>query len=313
MNTFNILAIDGGGIRGALSTRILLRICEEYPDFLNSIDLFSGTSTGAIIALALASGKDCKYIDSLYDYKTSKYIFGHNRINLFRPKYSNNNLKRELSKHFPENLKIKDLKKYAFIPTFNIKGHNSPNWEPVFINNLTSNNTDKFTVLDSALASSAAPTFFPAHKYFIDGGVVASSPSALAAFYTLSKLKTIPSSRNIRILSIGTGDSPDNITIKNLSWGAIQWTFTPFRKVKSPLLSIMLEGSSLVDNLYCSEIFKNNYFRINPTLDFHIGMDQYKHVDYLKDLADNLNLDDLFKFVETKLLKTKDNLQSQVQ
>ena len=57
---FRVLSIDGGGIRGLYAAYILKRIHEElnivYSDFF---DLIVGTSTGSIIAGAIAVDGDC--------------------------------------------------------------------------------------------------------------------------------------------------------------------------------------------------------------------------------------------------------------
>ena len=56
-NNFYILAIDGGGYRGVYSAHILKRIEEEFgQNWLKKFGLIAGTSTGAIIAAALAKG-----------------------------------------------------------------------------------------------------------------------------------------------------------------------------------------------------------------------------------------------------------------
>src|SRR5688500_4559984 len=69
-----ILALDGGGIRGALTLGYL----EKLEDILRArhnnsklllsdyFDLIGGTSTGAIIAAALATGKEVSDIKALY-------------------------------------------------------------------------------------------------------------------------------------------------------------------------------------------------------------------------------------------------------
>jgi hypothetical protein len=69
-----ILAIDGGGVRGALAVGILTRLEETLraklgrPDLVLSdyFDLIGGTSTGAIIAAGLALGRDTAYLAELY-------------------------------------------------------------------------------------------------------------------------------------------------------------------------------------------------------------------------------------------------------
>ena len=298
MKNFKILSFDGGGIKGALSTRIILRLSHKYPNLLSDIDLFAGTSTGALIALSLAYSKNAYTVDNLYNQYTSQKIFSKKRPNLFIPKYSHKNLVKELKNYFPEDLKLKNLDSYVFIPSFSTTGFTSNFWEPVFFNNLTNNKTAEFSVIDTALASSSAPTYFPSHKGFIDGGVVVNNPTPIASFFALSKLESIKSSSELRILSIGTGDYPNKITSNTSKWGIFQWAFDPFRMIKSPILTILLEGSSLVEDIYCKELFMQNYYRLNPIISEHIEMDDYKKVNLLKNIADSIDLTDVYKYIE---------------
>jgi hypothetical protein len=53
---YRILCLDGGGIRGILTTTILKRICKHNPAFLDNVDLIVGTSAGGLLSLLLASG-----------------------------------------------------------------------------------------------------------------------------------------------------------------------------------------------------------------------------------------------------------------
>jgi uncharacterized protein len=70
-----ILAIDGGGMRGALAVGILAKLEATLrqklgrPDMVlaDYFDLIGGTSTGAIIAAGLALGKDTEYLRDLYN------------------------------------------------------------------------------------------------------------------------------------------------------------------------------------------------------------------------------------------------------
>ena len=58
---FNILSIDGGGLRGVYPAHILSRMEEEFSvEWSRDFDLLAGTSTGSIIAAALALGLPAK-------------------------------------------------------------------------------------------------------------------------------------------------------------------------------------------------------------------------------------------------------------
>ncbi|MEG2017791.1 MAG: patatin-like phospholipase family protein [Clostridium sp.] len=303
MSPFRIISFDGGGIRGALSTRILKRLCEAYPQLLAETQLFAGTSTGALIALVLASGKDSEFIDNIYNYETIKSIFTPAHFNPFRPKYSNKNLKQVLSSVFSKDLTLAELEKYVFIPSFNVKGYTSNSWQSVFFNNLTNDELSKAKVIDVALSSSAAPTYFPSHNNFIDGGVIDNSPSASAMISTLKILKPKHQLSDFRVLSIGTGQTLDSIKKDTTSWGAVQWALNPTTKMQLPLVSILLMNDVPLADMYCRELIGRNYYRINPILNNEILLDDYKQVTYLKETVDTLDLSHCYRYIKNYFLK----------
>ena len=71
MSSYRILSLDGGGIRGLLTTILLQRIGEklESDSWLQKTDLLAGTSTGGLIALGLAKGLSLPELRSLYEDK----------------------------------------------------------------------------------------------------------------------------------------------------------------------------------------------------------------------------------------------------
>lgn len=302
MAPFRIISFDGGGIRGALSARILKRLCEKHPHLLNETHLFAGTSTGALIALLLAYGKDSEYVDNLYNYETIKSIFTPAHMNLLKPKYTNKNLKSILRTIFPENLTIGDLEKYVFVPSFNVKGFSSGSWQSIFFNNLSKGDLSKAKVIDVALASSAAPTYFPSHKNFIDGGVIDNSPSASSMMSTMKLLKPRHKLSDFRVLSIGTGQTLNSIKKDTSSWGALQWGLSPTSKMKLPLVSILLLNDIPLSDMYCQELIGLNYHRINPILNHEVPLDDYKMVPILKEAVDNLDLSYAYNYIERYFL-----------
>ena len=302
MKNFKILSFDGGGVKGALSIEILIRLVNKFPNLLNEVDLFTGTSTGAIIAAFLAKGIPLKELNNLYTTKIAKDIFSPSKLNLIRPKFNNNSLKELINNYFQEDFKISDFKKYIFIPAFYLGDKEKNSWEPVFFNNLSINSTNNFIARDAILASAAAPTYFPSHKNYIDGGVIANSPTAISILSTLSSLPKYKI-EDIVLLSIGTGNSPEKIIGKTENWGILQWSFHPFSKMKSPLLALLMDGMSDLEDMYCKEFLKNNYFRINPRVPKFIELDDYKFIPYLRAVGNTCDLSKLNKFIENIFLK----------
>ena len=61
-----IIAVDGGGVGGAIPARLIQRLAEVHPGLLDKADLFAGTSTGGLIALGLAKGLSPDQLVDLY-------------------------------------------------------------------------------------------------------------------------------------------------------------------------------------------------------------------------------------------------------
>jgi len=302
LKTFKILSFDGGGIRGALSIEILYRLTLKYPNLLDEIDLFAGTSTGSIIAALLSNGNSVNDIRHLYSIPVAKKIFTPSRFNLFKPKFSNENLKEIIGTYFLKDFKIKDLKRKILIPAFDIEGENKHSWHPVFFNNFYDSKTLNIDVRDAVLASSSAPIYFPSHESYIDGGVVANSPTALSLCLAYSTYKYKYNLNNFRILSIGAGDIPDKINGKNKNWGIVQWALSPL-KLNSPLFSLLMDGMSNLETFYCNELLNENFHRINPKVFKLVSLSEYKYIPYLKALATNYDLSSTYNFIENNFLK----------
>ena len=303
MSTFRIISFDGGGIKGALSTRLLKRLCLDNPTLLEKTDLFAGTSTGALIALALAYGINANEIDDIYCYKNIKYIFSPKRFNLFHSRYKGNRLKAFIESTLSKETTLNDLQKYVLIPAFHLKGLTQKHWQGVLFNNITENITSNEKLVDVALASSAAPTYFPSHNNYIDGGLLTNSPSIASFITVLRNMKGKYTLDDFRVLSIGTGLTPKAINSNTNNWGLMQWAIKPFSKVKLPLLSILLNDDNALEDLYCQELIGDNYLRINPILLKDVEIDDYTKVPFLKSTADTYDYKKANKFIREHFLK----------
>ncbi|MDS0524406.1 patatin-like phospholipase family protein [Clostridium sp. SHJSY1] len=302
MSTFRIISFDGGGVKGALSAGILKRLCDNNKALLDKTDLFAGTSSGGLISLGLAAGINGDEADNFFSFENVKEVFSHRRFNLFHPRYKNENLKKLVSSISKNKTTIGDLDKYIFIPAFSLSGITSNHWQGVFFNNISHKYYNSEKILDVALATSAAPTYFPSHNNFIDGGILTNSPAIAAVITVMHKFPEYDIN-DFKVLSIGTGSVPKAISDNTKNWGVIDWTFRPFSSVKLPLVSVLLNDTAPLENLYCKTLLHDNYFRINPKLPIDIELDDYKKVTILKNIAQKYDLTKANYFIQNVFLK----------
>lgn len=240
---FKILSIDGGGIKGLYSASIL----EKFEKTFNCLttdhfDMICGTSTGGLIALAISTGIPAKDICNFYETK-GHFIFPNyiKRIpkignlyytikqSLLFGKYSNKGLKSSLKEIFGEN-KIGDSKNLLCIPSYSVTKALPRVFK--FDHKEGELNTDNNKLLvDVALATSAAPTYFPLveiennnSEQFIDGGVWANNPTLVGLIEALDYFVGEGKEYNsIQILSISSLNSNSGRTIglrkKRSFWG----------------------------------------------------------------------------------------------
>jgi len=195
-------------------------------------DLFCGTSTGAIIALALAAGKTADEVLSLYETLGRQVFWNPWRIihilrkvcGLFTARYSNKPLATALQQAFG-NTSLGDLRqrgKLVLITAFNVSTGRPRLFKTDHSPGLTTDAA--YLVRDVALASAAAPTYLPmvalrsptagVIEIFCDGGVFANHPALLGYVEALSELQMAP--EEVSVLSVSTprfsSAEPDSAT-----------------------------------------------------------------------------------------------------
>mgnify|MGYP000518398945 CR=1 FL=1 len=195
--TFKVLSIDGGGIKGLYSAKILENFESRFNCHIaDYFDLICGTSTGGLIALGLSLDIPVERISNLY-YSRGKQIFPQQngflsllRQIFLRSKYNNNELRRALEEIFGGRI-LAESSCLLCIPTFSLT-----DGRPFIFKydhsegNLCRDNKTKY--VDIALATSAAPAYLPIvtidtydRKQFIDGGVYANNPTLVGVMEAL--------------------------------------------------------------------------------------------------------------------------------
>jgi hypothetical protein len=216
-----VLSVDGGGYLGLAAAAFLAELERHFGATCHQrFDLFCGTSTGAIIALALASGKTARQVSDLYK-EFGPRLFKNpfpgcrhlrNLMGLVRSRYSNRELRAALTGAFGDLSlgSVQQKGKYLVIPAFCLTTGRPRIFKTDHADGLSRHN--QYPVRDVALASSAAPVYLPVAELrspidgrierYCDGGVFANHPALLALAEVLYHLHASPA--QIRILSVST-------------------------------------------------------------------------------------------------------------
>ncbi len=311
---FQILALDGGGVRGLVTAIILeslenkLQKYEPHKTLTDYFDVIAGTSTGSLIACALAKGLNASEIKDFYIHNSQNIfppsrILVHSLLNWIRlgfsqPIYSDEGLRMVL-KYIFGNTKFGELTK----PTI-VTSYDTYNRQAVVFKNTKIAHED-IPVWEICRASSAAPIGFPGyemkHQAFledwqsqgyaippksgiplIDGGVFANNPALCAIAERLRWNKKPPDSpkwnasisenvhqKDIIVASFGTGQHVKQIGAKQVKqWGALEW-LSPRQDL--PLLDVLFDGAGDAVCYIAEQIIGNTYFRFQPHFDKNIA------------------------------------------
>ncbi len=190
-----ILAIDGGGIKGVVPAAFLATVEDALGENVaNYFDLIAGTSTGGIVALGLGLGMSGTEILHFYEnlgptvFKANRFIRGISQFGV--AKYHQEPLRHALEATFGDR-KLGESTKRLVIPSLNLetgdvhifKTAHHPRFEMDY----------KLPVVDVALATAAAPTYFPTSRStqgipLIDGGMWANNPTGLSVVEAIGVL-----------------------------------------------------------------------------------------------------------------------------
>lgn len=242
--TVRILSIDGGGVRGIIPATVLATLERIAGRPVHELfDLISGTSTGGIIAAALAGPNPppASDIADLYIARAPA-IFAASPWRsvaslLSSPKYSATPLEVVLRAQFGDRY-LSEARTNLLIPSYDIERREAKlfkSWHAA------SNPLDNFLLRDVCRATSAAPTYFePAmirdlggRQYAcVDGSVYANNPTMCAV---ASARRLFPAATRLNILSLGVGEQVTPIPYREArTWGALAWA--------RPAINIMLDG-----------------------------------------------------------------------
>jgi hypothetical protein len=199
MGKYFILACDGGGIRGYITTSVLQQLVGDpsVGDFLPQVSLRAGTSTGSFVALALAAGAAVSDIQRLYQQASARQFFtrnpaitgataGEHAHLLARIEAELSQAWHHLAKYYEElvfaqythdgvakaaqallgaTTKLSDLAPVLVNTLVLDDTRLAPNaWMPTVLSNLPGSTVSSMYAWEAALCSGAAPIYFPPYR-----------------------------------------------------------------------------------------------------------------------------------------------------
>ncbi|MBW8060303.1 MAG: patatin [Solirubrobacterales bacterium] len=259
---FRILCIDGGGIRGLIPALVIAELESRLQDRVGAearisdyFHLLAGTSTGGLIALALtAPGREvtADRLSDLYteDGPTIFHRTPFQRVatlgGLIAPKYGASALRAVVEEVFG------DAKLSEALRDLVVTSYDMTNRDPYFFKRwraLESEHRDH-SLVDAALATSAAPTYFPPHEVdgraLVDGGVFAANPVIAAIAESLKRSTDKPAQLtrdDLLVVSVGTGLYEEGFSQSQVRrWGKLGWIMP--HGEDPPVLGAVLGGAS---------------------------------------------------------------------
>jgi patatin-like phospholipase/acyl hydrolase len=235
--TFRILALSGGGYLGLYSARLLTRLeATAGQPIARCFDLISGTSAGAIAALALSLEIPAADIERTFveygprifpqinkPFREMKRTLAFLR-SLLRPKYSDANLRSAIGSLIPGDKTLAASRHRLALPIVNMT---TGQIEVIKTPHLaTWTHHAGFMMVEVGVAAAAAPTYFPmaelSNSLYVDGAIFANAPDLVGVHEAEYYLKT--PAEQIEVLSIGTTTGNFSLPYsQGRAYGSARW------------------------------------------------------------------------------------------
>lgn len=266
---FQILSLDGGGLKGLFTAAFLANWEKETGSrVVDHFDLIAGTSTGGIIAIGLGLGLSAEEIRDLYLEK-AELIFPPTFFSATKhwisEKYSSTGLQTALTELFGSKC-LGNSSTRLLIPAFDPKFQGIHIFKTAHHRRLQ---TDyKQSAVNVALATSAAPTYLPAEiaesgLQLIDGGVWANNPAVLAVVEAIGYLGR--KTEEIFTLRIGTTTEVVSKDLK-ITGGKLA--------MAAPVIEFMMRGQSQSSSGMVTHLIgKDHFHQVDPLVapgDYHL-------------------------------------------
>lgn len=267
----HLLALTGGGYRGLFTAEVLAAFEEEGGAPLSTrFDMIAGTSIGGILAIGLACGVNAADLAAL--------IREHGPA-IFRPRplsfagfssshYGSEGLRRAIEVVLGRQRAKQPFAKIP-VPLVVCAVHEGSGTPQLFRTDLAAaGKGDDVPVLDVALATSAAPTYFPPHRIgdrvYVDGGLIANAPDLVLLTEASGRLGCTLD--QCHLLSIGTAGAARAGSAKGAP-GKIGWI------AKHAIIDLIMTAQEALAIEQVRSLRPGTFLRVDASPAAPIGLD----------------------------------------
>ncbi len=227
---FQVLSLSGGGVRGLYTARVLEGLEQRAGVPLNEcFDLIAGTSIGGIIAMGLALGRPAGEVRELVESASGQIFPSPVPLwsavrGLFRARVDVEPLRAVVERVVGVDTRLSDLRTPLLVPAVALTAGAAQLFRSAHHGAHSMHAQTR--LVDVALTTAAAPLIFPAatigNAQYLDGGLIAHAPDALA----LHEAQAFFGKRSDDIFMLSVGTTQDLTALAaggNPSRGLLYW------------------------------------------------------------------------------------------
>lgn len=271
---FQILSLDGGGLRGIFGAAVLANLEEDLDvSVVDHFDMIAGTSTGGIIALGLGLGLRPREIVEFYTRLGPTVFRDRTRLrrlrHLARSKYAAEPLRSALTEVFGTRTFGQSTKRLV-ITSYNVGADDVYLFRTAHHPRLRRDWRE--LAVNVAMATAAAPTYLPglalSGARLVDGGIWANNPAMVALVEAVGPLGLGLDA--LRVFSLGTTSEVRHRSRRLDRGGVLPWARSA--------TDVLLRAQSIAANNQVSHLItKQRLLRLDPVVP--PGVFALDHVD----------------------------------
>ncbi|MDI4663601.1 patatin-like phospholipase family protein [Xanthobacter autotrophicus] len=283
--TYRILSLDGGngGKAGVFLSTLERRADVLGFSVLGQIDLFAGTSNGAVNALLMAWFDDpvlafeavLRFDDEVRESQTPWSIAGTVMGN--NAAMTTGRIKAFCDDVFGPGAILADVKRPVMVSTVQLDNalvDAQRSWSPRTFTNFAGDIGRVELIVDVVLRTMAMPLQYPIYQggtesgpAYVDGAVASNNPAMTALAAALGQGRKL---EDIALLSIGTprnlaGQSrylAPRLSEGSADWGYRQWLLDPFNPLV--LVDLFLQSGATATSAQCAQLLGARFQRVDP-------------------------------------------------